>query len=131
MILFTFIFLFIFPLHAQEEPPLNLTIDEGYIYVLSNKAMPRLIKIGFTQRQPAQIRVNEISRQTGVPVPFDIIYVARVTNVRFVEKKLHLFFAKKRNNKRKEFFRIDPEQAKQILQILQGPQIEQKTKAQS
>jgi hypothetical protein len=41
----------------------------GYVYVLSNPAMPGLVKIGQTTRS-MRSRVNELSLATGVPKPF-------------------------------------------------------------
>ena len=43
--------------------------DEGIVYVLSNEAMPGLVKIGLTQRSELEVRLNELY-STGVPLPF-------------------------------------------------------------
>ena len=43
----------------------------GWIYILSNKTMPGLFKIGHTKNNPEE-RAKEISRAAGVPVPFEV-----------------------------------------------------------
>jgi hypothetical protein len=40
----------------------------GWIYVMRNKAMPGLFKIGFTMDDPCE-RANQLSCPTGVPMP--------------------------------------------------------------
>lgn len=42
----------------------------GIVYVLSNRAMPGLVKIGMTTRPELDTRLKELYT-TGVPVPFD------------------------------------------------------------
>ena len=66
---------------------------EGVIYILSNPAMPGLVKIGKT----TNLDDNMSSLySTGVPVPFHCVYAKRVQNYSEVEKKLHLGLRSKR-----------------------------------
>ena len=46
-----------------------LSFNEGYIYILGNKSLPGLLKIGYTDRTP-QERVKEINGATGVITPW-------------------------------------------------------------
>lgn len=39
---------------------------EGYVYILTNRYVPDLVKIGYTDRDPGT-RANELSNTTGVP----------------------------------------------------------------
>jgi hypothetical protein len=55
---------------------------------------------------------------TGVPVPITLEFAARVPNSDEVEKALHIAFAPHRVNPKREFFRIEPEQAIAILRLL-------------
>lgn len=77
------------------------------IYVLTNEAMPGLVKIGRTK--DLEKRVKELSSATGVPVPFECRFAAIVKNCAVIEKKLHDLFAPDRVHKKKEFFRVSPE----------------------
>ena len=43
----------------------KLSFNEGYIYILENKGMPGILKIGFTEKAPIE-RVKEINSGTGV-----------------------------------------------------------------
>jgi len=49
----------------------------GIIYVLTNPAMSGLVKIGKTSRNSVDGRLNELY-STGVPVPFECAFAARV-----------------------------------------------------
>lgn len=88
-----------------------------YVYVLSNEAMPGLVKIGMTERDDVQTRLAELY-STGVPVPFYLEYACRVDDPCPVEEALHIAFSPQRVNSKREFFRIDPGQAIAILKLL-------------
>jgi len=88
------------------------------VYVLTNPAMPGLVKIGYTAQADAQTRIAQLY-STGVPVPFEVVFAATVDNAERVEEALHTAFAPNRINPKREFFRIDPEQAVVILRLLQ------------
>ena len=87
------------------------------VYVLANASMPGLVKIGRTSNDDANVRIAQLY-STGVPVPFELKFACRVQNAEEVERALHIAFAPYRINPRREFFRIDPEQAIAILRLL-------------
>lgn len=90
----------------------------GIVYVLSNRAMPGLVKIGMTTRHELDARLKELYT-TGVPVPFDVEYACEVKacNCVKLEKALHTAFEPNRLNVNREFFQIKKEQAIAILEI--------------
>lgn len=88
------------------------------VYVVTNPSMPGMVKIGYTSQADAKNRIAQLY-STGVPVPFDLLYAASVDNPVKVEEALHIAFAPYRVNPKREFFRIDPEQAIVILRLLQ------------
>lgn len=87
------------------------------VYVLTNPAMPGLVKIGYTQNEDANARIAQLYT-SGVPVPFNIEFACRVENAEEVEKALHFAFGPNRVNPRREFFEIDPQQVIAILRLL-------------
>ena len=87
------------------------------VYVLTNPAMHGLVKIGRTDHDDASVRIAQLY-STGVPVPFTLEFACRVQNADEVEKALHIAFGPNRINPKREFFRIDPEQAIAILKLL-------------
>jgi hypothetical protein len=87
------------------------------VYVLTNPAMPNLVKIGRTSQEEASSRITQLYT-TGVPVPFKLEYACRVQNSEEVEKALHVAFGPSRVNPKREFFSITPEQAIAILKLL-------------
>jgi hypothetical protein len=87
------------------------------VYVLTNPAMPGLVKIGSTVSEDASIRLAQLY-STGVPFPFKLEFAAKVPNCEEVERVLHRAFAPNRVNPRREFFLIEPDQAIAILKLL-------------
>ena len=87
------------------------------VYVLTNPAMPGLVKIGFTSQNDAKQRIDGLYT-TGLPFPFKIEFVCKVPDAAEVENALHIAFGPHRVNPKREFFHIDPEQAIAILKLL-------------
>lgn len=61
---------------------------KGFVYVLMNPAMPGLVKVGKTTRDPTN-RVTELSSATGVPTPFILVYQQPVIDCDLVEVQVH------------------------------------------
>lgn len=78
----------------------------GVVYVLSNQAMPGLLKIGMTTRT-MQERLRELNSATGVPVPYRVEAVVEAEDARAVERETHRLLLGTRVNDRREFFRAD------------------------
>ena len=79
----------------------------GFVYVLTNSAMPGLVKIGKTERTPDE-RAEEL-QSTGVPFAFELQWFGQFEDMAAVELKLHKCFHKQRVSKWREFFKIDVE----------------------
>lgn len=89
------------------------------IYVLTNEAMPGLVKIGLTS-DSVESRVANLSASTGVPLPFECHFAAEIpegVNLEKIEKTLHQLFAEHRINPRREFFKVEPEKVVLALSI--------------
>jgi hypothetical protein len=95
------------------------------VYILTNEAMPGLIKIGMTTTS-VESRMLTLDT-TGVPLPFECYYAARVTDMAKVEKALHEAFGDHRIRKSREFFKLDPYRAKVILELLAVEEVTPKT----
>lgn len=91
-------------------------MNEGIVYVLTNPAMPKMVKIGKTGRG-LETRLNDLYT-TGVPLPFECAYAVMVADMDRVEKAFHNAFGPYRVNPRREFFSIDPEQAIGLLDLM-------------
>lgn len=93
-------------------------MEYGIVYLLTNPAMPGLVKIGMTTQEDIDKRMRELYT-TGVPVPFECQFACRVkkSDCGKIEKALHTAFAPQRINANREFFRIQVEQAKAILEL--------------
>ncbi len=84
-----------------------------YVYVLTNAAMPGLVKVGRSSNV-AQ-RVRNLSSHSGIPVPFDIELAIEVTDAKRVEAALHGVLQGSRLNPKREFFEIDAEDLRTVL----------------
>jgi hypothetical protein len=87
------------------------------VYVLTNQAMPDLVKIGVTSSDDVETRMQQLD-STGVPLPFECYYAAEVEDATAVEKALHTAFTESRVRRNREFFEIDPNRAKVIIELL-------------
>jgi len=57
----------------------------GFIYVLSNEAMPGIVKVGITEKL-AEDRAKKL-HGTGVPLAFDVEFRAATSRIKTVETK--------------------------------------------
>ena len=89
----------------------------GYVYVLTNPAMPDLVKIGATSAADPETRVNSLNT-SAVPYPFQIEFAGRVDDCKKVEKALHFAFDDHRVNPKREFFKIRPDNVIAVLELL-------------
>ncbi len=88
---------------------------QGIVYLLTNEGMPGLVKIGYTSGELVS-RIRSLNN-TSVPFDFECVYAARVANCLEAETLLHQVFADKRVNPRREFFLVEPQQAKAALRL--------------
>jgi hypothetical protein len=89
----------------------------GIVYILSNEAMPGYFKIGLTRANDVSERMKQLDN-TSVPVPFQLFFAARVPDCRRLERTLHFVFGEKRRRDNREFFTIDPNLAKAIIELV-------------
>jgi len=77
----------------------------GFIYILENEAMPGLWKIGSSERKNISDRINELyNGHSGVPFPFNIVFVGKVKDHKTVEDCIKKQFKRFRVNPKREFF---------------------------
>ncbi|MFC8789684.1 GIY-YIG nuclease family protein [Streptomyces cinereoruber] len=87
----------------------------GVIYILANPVIPGVVKIGRTARRVTE-RVREISRPTGVPVDYEVIYDQLVNDAHAAEKEIHALLRPSRINEQKEFFQISIRESIRVVQ---------------
>jgi hypothetical protein len=88
----------------------------GIVYILTNAAMPGLVKIGITESN-VEDRIKGLDN-TSVPVPFECFYAAQVTDAAKIERAIHEAFGDHRLRKNREFFRISPDKPRVIVELL-------------
>ena len=86
------------------------------VYILTNEAMPGLVKIGLTN-DSVESRVGQLSSHSGIPLPFECYFAAEVKDCDRLEKTLHQLFSENRINPKREFFKIDPEKVVLAISI--------------
>lgn len=84
--------------------------EKGYIYILVNPAFTNYVKIGKTINDPHE-RAREISRGTGVPAPYSVIWDVLVSDCHKAESTVHWELRQFRARNDREFFAIPPKQA--------------------
>jgi hypothetical protein len=86
----------------------------GWVYVISNAAMPGLVKVGYSTKDP-QLRAEELAG-TGVPHPYVVERELLAFSPREIEQEVHARLAHRREGK--EWFKCGPDEAwATILQV--------------
>ena len=99
-----------------------LKIGYQIVYVLTNPAMPGLVKIGKTSQLETEGRMRQLYG-TGVPVPFDCAFACQVKDAHEVERALHFAFGNTRVNPNREFFKIEAERVISVLRLLKVDEV--------
>lgn len=87
---------------------------EGWIYVLSRREQPNILKVGMTERSVSE-RVKEINAATGIVFPFGARYVYRVSDAAKTERLVHQALDEYRIRSDREFFDVQPGKADSII----------------
>jgi hypothetical protein len=90
---------------------------DQHVYILESISMPDMVKIGYTKNNPED-RANQLSKSTGVPTPFNVVYSYSCFNGERIEKAVHKYFRKQRVNNQREFFYITADEAIKIIESL-------------
>jgi hypothetical protein len=95
----------------------SLSHMSEFIYVLENASMPGLVKIGRTERNVSE-RVSELSSHTGVPTGFIVVNEYAVANSVEAERIIHDRLSDYRVADNREFFKMEAEDAKDIIESM-------------
>jgi hypothetical protein len=98
--------------HHQEQQD-----GAGYIYILSTREQPGVLKIGYTERS-VEARVKEINRATGLLIPYGARAVWTVQRARSVEADVHQLLSRYRIRSDREFFEVDFRVASRLIEEL-------------
>src|SRR3990170_301465 len=80
---------------------------KGWVYVISNKAMPGILKIGFSTKDP-KLRAEELNH-AGSPHPYIVEYEILIEEPYQIEQKIHKILSD--NKEGKEWFRCSVKDA--------------------
>jgi hypothetical protein len=87
----------------------------GFVYVMSNPGMPKLLKIGKTSKDPSTFRLDELYT-TGVPFPFECEYYIYVADCDWLERNVFAELEEFRPNPKREFFEVNCSEAIKAIQ---------------
>jgi hypothetical protein len=88
-----------------------------YVYVLVNKSVPNMVKIGMTTNTPDE-RARQISAATGVATPWVPVYSFQCYRSDLLEEEIHERLHHYRVNNRREMFAVDSHTAQRIIEEL-------------
>ena len=92
---------------------------KGFVYILTNKAYPGLVKVGKTDKNPKE-RAKELFT-TAVPHPFKVFGYVEFENAEKAERITHEKLDKYRESANREFFKVGPQVAlDEICNINEG-----------
>ena len=88
-----------------------------YVYVLVNKSVPNMVKIGMTTNTPDE-RARQISAATGIATPWIPVYSYQCYRSDLLESEVHHHLREHRVSKNREMFNIDSHTAQRIIKDL-------------
>ncbi|KPI26564.1 helicase containing protein [Actinobacteria bacterium OV320] len=94
--------------------PVSLA-DRGFVYVLSTREAPEILKIGYTNRDPLT-RAKEINAATGVITPWGVRGAWMVAHAHRAEGDVHALLADYRIRKDREFFQMPFAEAARVIE---------------
>jgi tetratricopeptide (TPR) repeat protein len=92
---------------------------KGWVYIISNKAMPDLVKVGFSTKDP-QLRAQEFDN-AGLPHSYLVEYSMWIENPQQIEQRTHRLLSSKREAK--EWFKCTVEEAVVAIKQIAGSNI--------
>jgi hypothetical protein len=92
---------------------------KGWVYIITNRAMPGLVKVGFSLKDPL-IRAAELEN-AGVPHPFHVEHKVLINAPRDTEQQIHRFM--RDFHEGKEWFRCSVAHAIQAVGAITGNRI--------
>jgi hypothetical protein len=90
---------------------------DQHVYILESSSIPEMVKIGYTKNDPIE-RANQLSKSTGVPTPFNVVYSYSCFNGERIEKAVHKHFRKQRVSNQREFFYVTVNEAITIIESM-------------
>ncbi len=88
---------------------------DQWVYILSNPALPNMLKIGYTKNEP-EVRAKQISASTGVALPYKVEWAFQCFNGEQLEHEVHRELASYRVNQNREFFDIPLAEAQEAIE---------------
>jgi cold shock CspA family protein len=102
--------------HWQEPQPLRAEgAGEGWLYILSTRDEPNILKIGMTTRSVPD-RVRQINSATGLLRPYSARATFEVKNAREAERRVFALLSEHRIREDREFFNVPFAQAARLIE---------------
>jgi len=92
---------------------------KGWVYVISNKAMPGIVKVGHSTKDP-ELRAEELNH-AGSPHPYLVEYEILIEEPYHIEQNVHKSLSSKHEGK--EWFRCTPEDAIAAIKQVAGSRV--------
>jgi len=91
---------------------------DSWVYVLTNPLYEdTVLKIGYTKLTPEE-RARQLSRLTGIALPFEVAYAFNCFNGEGLETEIHRHLHQYRINDDREFFQLNIEDARKVIEEL-------------
>jgi hypothetical protein len=88
-----------------------------YVYVLVNRSMPGMVKIGMTTDTPVK-RARDINRATGIPTPWVPVWALKCYASFILEQRVHEHLSEYRVADNREMFSVDSVTAQRVIEDL-------------
>jgi len=111
----------VFKSHVNHKHKVNTKKKKGIVYVMANRSMPGIVKIGMTRR-PLKHRLMEANKSNtfGPPDRYYVICAKHVEEAYKREQEIHFRLINERVRTGREFFRISHAKSIELIDGYDG-----------
>lgn len=95
------------------------SMQQGWIYAVTNPAYPGYVKIGWSEKEDVQDRIDGLYT-SGLLEPFTLHFAKYVANPYEWEQKIHKFFAEERVRPNREYFGVHINKVYKLFEFIPG-----------
>lgn len=100
-----------------------MSANAGTVFILSNDAMPGFTRIEYESKGDIAHRIKQIN-SAPLPVPFRLLFAAKVANMKLVKRNLEYLFAEYQDGSGEAFYTVNPDELRAAIEMAASERVE-------